>query len=380
MAGSQVLRGRTVGVTASRGSARLVDGLEAMGAAVEWGPAAELAPAPPARVREETRAVIAAEPEWLVTTTGRGLRRWVEAAGDLEPALLDLLRRTPVAARGRRAARACADTAVLPAVTVGSERGPELAGLVAERLTRGGPVAVQADGAGSPALVDRLAVSGVDVVGVRPYRWVPPADPAPARRLVRRTVDGELDVLVFASAAAVDGIFETAADLGVGSGLRTVLGERVLVAVTGPAVAEAAEARFGYPTLCPTRPGIRPLLSVLASIEWMRREVPGLRLDGARRGVTGAGGTVTLTELEFRLLRSLARRRGLVCPTDVLLREVWGRRVDRRRLEALASRLRGALAPLGLAITNVPKRGYRLGPIGRGSSGIGVRGPRFARW
>ncbi len=88
-------------------------------------------------------------------------------------------------------------------------------------------------------------------------------------------------------------------------------------------------------------------------------------LDQERRTVTGPGGVVELSDLQFALLASLARRPGLTCPTSVLLREVWGEGVSsgvaaRRRLEVLASRLRARLVPIEVNLATVPKRGYRL--------------------
>jgi len=83
--------------------------------------------------------------------------------------------------------------------------------------------------------------------------------------------------------------------------------------------------------------------------------------------VTGPGGAVQLSDLQFALVASLARRPGVVCPPTVLMREVWGEAGDRRRLEVLASRLRSRVAPVGLFIASVPKRGYRLEVAGVGS-------------
>ncbi len=88
-------------------------------------------------------------------------------------------------------------------------------------------------------------------------------------------------------------------------------------------------------------------------------------LDAQRRTVTGPGGVVELSDLQFALIASLARRPGLTCPTSVLLREVWGEGASsgaaaRRRLEVLASRLRARLGPIEVNLATVPKRGYRL--------------------
>jgi len=84
--------------------------------------------------------------------------------------------------------------------------------------------------------------------------------------------------------------------------------------------------------------------------------------------------------LQFALLASLARRPGLTCPTSVLLREVWGEGVSsgaaaRRRLEVLASRLRGRLVSIEVHLATVPKRGYRLELTAQASAALSDGAP-----
>ncbi len=54
----------------------------------------------------------------------------------------------------------------------------------------------------------------------------------------------------------------------------------------------------------------------------------GLRLDQARRVVTGIGLTTSLAEREVALLAYLMRRAGDVCSRDELLKAVWGLSFD----------------------------------------------------
>jgi DNA-binding response OmpR family regulator len=53
-------------------------------------------------------------------------------------------------------------------------------------------------------------------------------------------------------------------------------------------------------------------------------EVDTLRIDPARRSVEVDGKEVSLTYVEFELLRTLARRPGRVCSRQALLEAVWG--------------------------------------------------------
>jgi DNA-binding response OmpR family regulator len=142
----------------------------------------------------------------------------------------------------------------------------------------------------------------------------------------------------------------------------------VLVAAIGPATAEALEQRRVGVGVCPLQPRIPALASALAAapigFRSFGRSQP-LLLDPHSRTVTGPGGVVELSDLQFALLASLARRPGMTCPTSVLLREVWGEGMSpgaaaRRRLEVLASRLRARLVPIEIHVATVPKRGYRL--------------------
>jgi DNA-binding response OmpR family regulator len=107
-----------------------------------------------------------------------------------------------------------------------------------------------------------------------------------------------------------------------------------------------------------------------------------LLLNARTRTVTGPTGAVDLSELQFALVASMARRPGMTCPTGVLLREVWGAGASsggaaRRRLEVLASRLRSRLAAIGVDLVAAPKRGYRLELVGRAAapSSVSSDGP-----
>jgi DNA-binding response OmpR family regulator len=74
-------------------------------------------------------------------------------------------------------------------------------------------------------------------------------------------------------------------------------------------------------------------------------ELPGLRIDPARRVVERDGGPVALTTLEFDLLYFLAARPGRVYSREALMEQVWGtdRVVDDRSIDSLVSRLRRKL-------------------------------------
>jgi uroporphyrinogen-III synthase len=373
------MAGLRVGVTAGRRGAELVEALTRLGACVLWAPTVEVVGAPPAMLARDTSAALAARPAWVMVTTAEGLHRWVDGAGDARPAVVELLHGAKVAARGAKASAACRDHGVPTVLTSPTERGVDLVRLVADLARPGEAVAVVVDGNGSPCVVADLEAAGLVVHIVAPYRWAVP-EPwelaqgrcVPAADLLRALCGGELDALAFTSPPAVDGLFALAAALGLEAAVHAALAGsgagRVLVAAIGPATAEALEDRRVGVGVCPLQPRIPALASALAAAPIGFRSFGGsdpLLLDPHTRTVTGPGGVVELSDLQFALLASLARRPGMTCPTSVLLREVWGEGVSsgaaaRRRLEVLASRLRGRLVPIEVHLATVPKRGYRL--------------------
>jgi len=370
-----------VGVTAGRRGGELVEALTRQGARVTWAPTVDAVPAAADTLQRQTAAVLAARPSWILVTTAEGLNRWVEGTGHARAELLALLASTKVAARGAKATAACRKHGVATVLTSPTERGADLARLVVDLASPGEEVAVVTDGQGSPAALAELAVAGLTLHVVSPYRWTVPAAAGPtagphrsvpAAELLRALCAGELDAVAFTSAPAVDGLFAVAASLGLETAVHDALtasrGGRVLVAAIGPVTAEALEDRGVGVGVCPLQPRMAALAKALAvaplGFQSFGKPEP-LLLDPRRRTVTGPGGMVDLSDRQFALLASLARRLGLTCPTSVLLREVWGEGVSsgtaaRRRLEVLASRLRARLVPIDVQLATVPKRGYRL--------------------
>lgn len=379
--GPERLAGLRIGVTAGRRGEELVGALTRLGARVVWGPTVGVVPATGSALERQTAAVLAARPAWVVVTTAEGLDRWLAGAGPHRPAVVAALAGAGVAARGAKAAAACRRHGLPSVLTSPAERGVELARLVAARARPGDRVTVLGDGNGSPAVRAELAAAGLAVDVVAPYRWTVPAATGPeaggcvpAGDLLRELCAGELDAMAFTSPPAVDGLFAVAAALDIEPAVQAALagtgdGRRILVAAIGPATAEALEERAVGVGVCPLQPRMAALAGALAAapLGFSSFDGPGrLTLDARTRTVTGPAGAVAVSDLQYALVASMARRPGMTCPTGVLLREVWGAGVSsaagRRRLEVLASRLRRRLAAIGVNLVTVPKRGYRLEP------------------
>jgi two-component system phosphate regulon response regulator PhoB len=87
-----------------------------------------------------------------------------------------------------------------------------------------------------------------------------------------------------------------------------------------------------------------------------------ITIDPARHEVSVSGKRVTLTSLEFKLLRTLMQRRGRVQARDRLLNEVWGYEsvIDTRTVDTHVRRLREKLGKAGDIVETVRGFGYRL--------------------
>jgi two-component system phosphate regulon response regulator PhoB len=87
-----------------------------------------------------------------------------------------------------------------------------------------------------------------------------------------------------------------------------------------------------------------------------------ITIDSSRHQVSVAGKRVHLTSIEFKLLQTLARRRGRVQERDRLLTDVWGYEsmIDTRTVDTHVRRLREKLGKAGDAIETVRGFGYRF--------------------
>ena len=92
-------------------------------------------------------------------------------------------------------------------------------------------------------------------------------------------------------------------------------------------------------------------------------EIGAIRIDRQSHVVTVRGGAVDLTATEFKLLLTLAERRGRVQSRAALLEAVWEAAPDiqTRTVDIHVQRLRAKLGDAGSLIETVRAVGYRLG-------------------
>jgi len=93
-----------------------------------------------------------------------------------------------------------------------------------------------------------------------------------------------------------------------------------------------------------------------------RIELKDLVLDTARHQVLVKGKEVELTATEFKLLTTLAQRRGRVQSRDQLLQDVWeyDNLIDTRTVDTHMRRLREKLGPAARYLDTVRGVGYRF--------------------
>lgn len=366
--------GLRIGVTSARKGAELADALARRGARVVHGPTvSSVPPASDRQLLEETDAIVRGEPAWLVASTGAGMRAWAEAAqaGGRGATLRRLVSTTASVARGPKALgglRALGGDAVFVSP---QETDADVAAWLADRVTAGQRVALQTHGADAGTAYASLVDAGAEVLRAAPYRCALPSDVGPAQRLVRLSVDRQIDVIVATSAPAVGYLFAIAEEAGLRRALTEALHGLVAAAAVGPVTARAFEDAGVPVALMPTRYRTADLIRALEA--WARRRREGTTARPAPDGIELCPATciarsgplaVALGPREFAVLATLVRRPEIVCTPRQIAREAWGHRLpaDPSQIKHQISRLRRKLGLAGRCLETVRGVGYRYRP------------------
>ncbi|MFF7965663.1 uroporphyrinogen-III synthase [Streptomyces sp. NPDC007903] len=365
------LTGFTVGVTAARRREELTALLRRRGARVMEAPALRIVPLEDdAALRAATERCLAAPLDYVVATTGVGWRGWMSAAEGwgYGAALTAACREAEVLSRGPKATGAVRACGTTETYSPASEAVDELRTWLLARDLRGRRVAVQEHGAPLPGLASALRERGAEVVEVPVYRWAPPQDPEPVRRLAEATARGEVHALLFTSAPAITSFLEHAEAAGRYETVLERLRTDVLALCVG-AVCARPLLEVGAGPVWPERGRLGAMVHLLTATlpDRDRHLVPAgdrtlvLQGNALLLGDDAPAEAVWLTPGSARVLRALAERPGWVVGRPELLRRVWpGRGADEHAVEAAVTRLRAALGPYASLIRTVPKRGYRL--------------------
>jgi len=367
---ASMLRGFTIGITADRRWEEQAALFERRGAKVQHGPSIRsLALGSDERLRAATTSVIARRPAALIANTGVGVRSWFSAADTwgLGDQLAASLRATRVYARGPKASSAVQLHGLEVDARAPTERLREAVDLALADLRPGDCAALQLDGGGTNRECRRLLDAGIDVIEIPSYEWTLPEDAGPALRLAENVIAGKVHAVTFTAGPAIHNWLTIAAEHEIDGDLRRALTEgRTVVGCVGPVCAEvAADELLSSPSLVVPRTWrLGPL--VRAVTERLVERTVTVDVDGTAVAIAGnlvnvGDASVVLTDIEAQVLTLLAARPDAVHAKADLLRAVWrDESADPHVVEAVVNRLRRRVGPIGLNITAVYRRGYRV--------------------
>ncbi|HVM09720.1 MAG TPA: uroporphyrinogen-III synthase [Acidimicrobiales bacterium] len=262
------LEGRTIGITADRRWQEQADLFAKRGAAVLHGPTmrtVDLTEQP--QLRDVTELVVASPPDALVVTTGGGFRRWLDTAEawGRRDALLDALARrgTRMICRGAKGASAVRGAGLDVAWRAEHETMQEVVAHVRAGVPREQSLVVQLFDPDDHWATATLRELHPDLVEVPVYRWLLPADTAPALQLIDAVIDRRVDAVTFTSQPAVRNLFAIADGAGRdAAALRTALDGDVLVVCVGPVCAEAVHECGVSRCVWPDPPRLVPMVKL----------------------------------------------------------------------------------------------------------------------
>ena len=361
------LKGFRVGVTSHRRSEDLIEALERRGAEVIHAPVLTIAPVDQdLGVLEDTRRTIESRPDVCIVTTAYGMRRWLEVAdaAGLGDSLTAVLSASSLYVRGPKARGAVRAAGLADVGISNDETTATLVDLVlrdAGGRLDGKRVVMQLHGYTDRVQLDRLRDAGAELITVTPYRWVRPEGGDRLEALIAAICAGDLDVVTFTSAPAVDALFSTAHELGVYPQLITAMRQRVATAAVGPVTAAPLEAA-GLRPWVPERFRMGALIKLvtdnLARRQVRRLTTPAGDVELRGRTLSVDGTELSLPPAAMLLFRTLFDAGGAVVPRDTLSR-LLSQSGSNHALDMAVNRLRNAL-PSADMVQTVVKRGYRL--------------------
>lgn len=364
------LKGFTVGITADRRWNEQAVLFERRGATIMWGPTIHTLPlGAEAPLRRVTEQLIARPPAVLIANTGLGIRSWFANADTwgLGRALETALGRTRIYARGPKASGAVHSAGLAVVARARTERLSEVVDLVLNALMPGEQVVLQLDGSWDSVELERLRRARAEVVTLPIYRWTIPDDTGPALRLAESVIVGRVQAVTFTAGPAIRNWLAIAADGGVETELREALIDgRTVIGCVGPVCAEVA-ATHGLLSTHLVQPDAYRLGPLVRSVtERLNERRVIVQLGPTSMVLSGnavfvAGECISLTDIEARLLATLAGRPNSVFTKEQLLRTVWPETVtDSHAVEVGIARLRKRLGAHGTAVRSVHRRGYAL--------------------
>ncbi len=361
------LSGFTIGITADRRSAEQISLLSGRGAECVHGPTVTTHPLrPEAEIRDATAQLLADPPDFVLMTTGIGVRGWLEAADALQMGehLRTVLDGSRLLVRGPKAHGATITAGLSAEWNATSATTAEVIDKLVDLAEPGARVAVQVDGDPNRSMVPTLFEHGFDVVAVPVYRWSLPDDPTRAQTLVRAVAERRVDLVTFTARPAAENFIKIATDLDLLEPVKAAIEDDVEIVCIGNVCAEGVVGLCDNPII-PERFRLGAMVTTITSVLSERHK--DATLAGHRVAIRGrlvqfeSGETATLTGRERQMLDVLVASDGIVLSKERLLKLVWGsKESDPHLVEVTIGRLRRRLGAAGVGIETVMRRGYRL--------------------
>jgi uroporphyrinogen-III synthase len=364
------LLGHSIALTGDRRSDELTAHLQALGAEVIHGPVVHTRPVADddRALRAATQTVLRDPPDYLLATTGIGIRGWINAAASwrARTELLGTLTRTKILARGPKVVGSLSEAGLAAWHVAAAGRTANMVDHLLARAIDGCHVALQLPGEPMDETVAVLERVGARVTTIPVYEWTWPDDLDPARRLLRAIAGARVSAVTFTSRPAVRQLVALAAREGMEREVTSALRGGVRPVCIGPATADELRELIGASPCCPERSMLGALGPVVAD-EVRARGHRHLRVpDGGDvlvqgRLVDGHGATVMTSDREAAVLNLLIGRPTRTVSRTEILRTVWhSERADSSVLDTTMVRLRRRLQGSGLSILTVASRGYLL--------------------
>jgi len=255
-----------IGITADRRWDEQARMLRSRGAEVLHGPTLRTIDlSADESLRTTTEDVARRPPDYLVVTTGMGMRKWLEAAAGwgLDGDLLTGLAGARIVARGAKATSAARGAGLDVWWRAPEETMQEIVDhLAAEGVDRA-RVALQVfDPEGHPSTEALRALTG-ELVELPVYHWALPHDTGPAEALVDAALDGRLDAVTFTAQPAVHHLFAIAGATGRAEELRAAFNGPLVASCVGAVCAAAAREEGVVDPLWPDPPRLGAMVKQL---------------------------------------------------------------------------------------------------------------------
>jgi uroporphyrinogen-III synthase len=242
---SSSLAGFTVGITADRRGDDQAVMFRRLGAEVVQGPTIQTLSVPDRdELTRRTQDIILEPPDYLIATTGLGIRTWLAHATEIsnDQELRAALEKGRIAARGPKAAAAVSMAGLSVWWRSPTEQLAEVTShLIAEGVD-GRRIGFQLHGDDSKEVTSSLERAGAEVVEIPVYRWAAPEGGQLNRalNLIEMCCRGEIDAITFTAGPQVRNMMELADAAGRAEELRRALNGKVLVGCIGPVCAGVA--------------------------------------------------------------------------------------------------------------------------------------------